>query len=153
MLKQTRHDLNNDVFSMSKIKNKFLRKRGCQIFFAVSFLTLFFFLEILNSIYKGREGVLECLVSATYGIWICLYMFFFYRTPILRHIRSILEFNDELKEDHFIIHCKNLARNCFVVSMVWIGITLGNQFVNYLILPEYKEDNWKRYMDWTDSII
>ena len=72
-----------------------------------------------------KDGIFDMLMSSFIGFWISLFVFKFYRRPIQRHIRTLLEFNKEFKLEHRIKHTQDIYFLCFRCFILWIGLVLG----------------------------
>ena len=72
-------------------------------------------------------------VSSFIGLWIALFVFKFYRRPIQRHVRTLLEYNQEFKLEHQIKHTHNIYYFCYRVFVIWIILILGLNILNLII--------------------
>ena len=106
-------DKTNDVFEndLMMIQSRNFSSPRAQSCFAIMkrvllvlIIMTFTFLQITIAVFKGRTDLFNCLVSITLGVWWAAHMFYFYRKSIQYHIRSILEFNQEFKQEHLIQH-------------------------------------------------
>lgn len=64
-------------------------------------------------------------------------MFYFYRKGIQIHIRSILEFNQEFKEEHMIQHSHNLTRYCWRMFIAWACCNIFIQVILHVIFSDF----------------
>ena len=137
-----RLDRTNDMFendlmmiSSRRFKTRFAQF-CCHYLKKVFFITgmiCFSLLQITIAIFKGRSGLFNCVMSQMIGVWWALHMFYFYRKAIQIHIRSILEFNQEFKEEHMIQHSHNLTRYCWRMFIAWAVFNVAIQVGLHLV--------------------
>lgn len=89
---------------------------------------------------------MSCIICQLLGLWLAVHMFIFYRRAIQRHIRTILEFNQEFKIEHQIQHSQDLTRNCWLLFFLWtffnvlIQVTVEEYYLSFTI-PKSWMDN------------
>lgn len=119
----TNDNFENDLMVLPHFELKSRRARVCvavikRLLFIV-FILLSTVLQFSIAIFKGRQDADSLLVAAALGVWLAVHMFVFYRKAIQNHVRSILEFNEEFRQEHMIHHSLDLTRNCWIVFGAW----------------------------------
>lgn len=131
MLELTMDNFQNDfmMIKMNHFKSKKARKcvELCQ---RVSFFLLVLFMSIVQfiiSVFKGKQGIVSLLITLLIGLWLSIYMFYFYRRIIQKHIRGVLEYNQEFKTEHKLKHNQTLISNCIVLFVAWLFVIFAQQ--------------------------
>lgn len=128
----TNDNFENDLMVFPHLELKSAKAQRCASI-AKRLLFIFFvilrtFAQFVISLFKGKQGAEGCLLAVALGVWWALHMFVFYRKSIQCHVRAILEFNEEFRQEHMMHHSLNLTRNCWLVFAVWEIMNIILQF-------------------------
>jgi predicted PurR-regulated permease PerM len=80
------------------------------------------------------------LTSYLIGLWLSVFLFYFWRRRIQRHIRQILESDTEFKVENLIKSNQDLSQNCKFVFLAWIIFGLGTQIYIFVIDGEFLKE-------------
>ena len=112
-------------FNQSEKAKKYCRY-GCQIL-AIIWIHISCSFEALISLFKGQQGFANIFTSYLIGLWLSVFLFYFWRRRIQRHIRQILESDTEFKVETLIKNNQDLSQNCKFVFLTWVVFGLGTQ--------------------------
>lgn len=126
MLELTMDNFQNDFMMIKLNQFKSRRARNCMsVFQRVLFFGLVLVMSCVQfviSVFKGKQGIVSLLITLLIGLWLSIYMFYFYRRIIQKHIRNVLEYNQEFKTEHKLKHNQTLISNCIVLFVCWLFV-------------------------------